>query len=56
MLSPAVMWILGVAVVLLPFVLAYAFHGNDRSDAEGRRVDRTWRGRSLLPGHDNFQP
>ena len=49
MLEPAVMWILGAAIVLLPFAITYALNGTNQSDSRGRRVSRRWRGRSLLP-------
>lgn len=49
MLSPAVMWIIGAAIVLLPFVITYALNGTHQSDSRGRRVNRRWGGRSLLP-------
>lgn len=49
MLQPAVMWVLGIAIVLLPFILSYALNGTNQSDSHGRRVSRRWRGRSLLP-------
>jgi len=32
----------GVAVFALPFVLAWAFNGDDRTDSRGRRISRRW--------------
>lgn len=29
--------------VLVPYGLMLAFHGGDRADARGRRVNRAWR-------------
>ena len=49
MLDPAVMWVIGVAIVLLPFVLTYVFNGRNQADSRGRRINRRWQGRSLLP-------
>lgn len=34
-----------VAAVAVPLLLAAAFHGADRVDARGRRVNRAWRAR-----------
>lgn len=47
MLDPTAMWIIGVTLVLLPFVLTLVFNGTHQSDARGRRVSRRWRGRDL---------
>lgn len=49
MLDPVVMWVLGTAIVLLPIVLSYVFHGTNQADARGVRISRRWRGRSLRP-------
>ncbi|WP_370324935.1 hypothetical protein [Euzebya sp.] len=49
MLPPVVMWVIGIAIVLLPFVIGYATHGTNQADARGRRVSRRWRGRNLVP-------
>jgi hypothetical protein len=38
----AVMVAVGVGVFLLPFVLAWLFNGEDRSDSRGRRLSRRW--------------
>jgi hypothetical protein len=46
-LDPAAMWIIGIAVTVLPFVLAYAFHGTEQADSRGRKINTKWRGRSL---------
>lgn len=32
-----------VVIVVLPFVLMAVFHGPERADSRGRRIDRTWR-------------
>lgn len=48
MLDPALMWIIGTAIVLLPFVLTYVLNGTNQADSRGRRVSRRWRGHSLL--------
>lgn len=50
------MWILGIAIVLLPFVLTYALNGTNQSDARGDRISRDWRGHSLLPGAEPNGP
>ncbi len=47
MIDPAVLWVLGIAIVALPIVLTYAFHGTNQADARGRRLSRRWRGRPL---------
>ncbi len=47
MLSETAMWIIGAVIVLLPFVLTIALNGTNQSDARGRRVSRSWRGRDL---------
>lgn len=47
MLDPTVMWVIGIVLVLLPFVLTLALNGTNQSDARGRRVSRRWRGRDL---------
>jgi hypothetical protein len=47
-LHPAVMWLIGSAIVLLPFVVTYALNGRNQSDSRGRRINRRWQGRSLL--------
>jgi hypothetical protein len=49
MLDPAVMWTIAVAIALLPFAVTYTLNGTHQSDARGRRVDRRWQGRSLVP-------
>lgn len=49
MLAPAVMWILGIAIIALPFVITYTLNGTNQSDSRGRRISRRWRGHSLLP-------
>ncbi|MEO2104348.1 MAG: hypothetical protein ABGZ36_01765 [Actinomycetota bacterium] len=48
MLDPAVMWIIGAILVLLPLVLTLSLNGTNQSDVRGRRVSRRWRGKSLL--------
>ncbi|MEE8600182.1 hypothetical protein [Euzebya tangerina] len=48
MLDPAIMWIIGTVIVLLPFVLTYVFHSRNQSDSRGRRVNRRWQGHSLI--------
>lgn len=48
MLDPAVMWIIAIVVVLLPFAVTYTLNGRNQSDSEGRRVNRRWQGRSLI--------
>ena len=45
MLDPAVMWIIGAILLLLPLVLTLALNGTNQSDV---RVSRRWRGKSLL--------
>ena len=47
MLDASVMWIIGTAIVLLPFVLMLVFNQTHQSDSRGRRVNRTWQGRNL---------
>lgn len=37
-----VMVVVAVVVVALPFVLMYAFNGDDRSDSRGRRISSRW--------------
>lgn len=49
MLDPAAMWILGIIIVVLPFVLSWAMHGTNQVDSQGRALRRRWRGRSLVP-------
>lgn len=49
MLEPAVMWVLGAVIVLLPFAITYTLNGTNQSDSRGRRISRRWQGRSLLP-------
>jgi uncharacterized membrane protein len=39
------MWVITAIVLVLPFVLMYAFNGRDRTDARGRRLDASWRAR-----------
>ncbi len=48
MLDPAVMWIIGIAIVLLPFVVTYTMNGTNQSDARGRRVNLKWKGKNLV--------
>ncbi|CAN5260126.1 hypothetical protein BH23ACT9_BH23ACT9_30810 [soil metagenome] len=48
MLDPAVPWIIGSAIVLLPFIVTYTLNGRNQSDSRGRRVNRKWQGRSLV--------
>lgn len=50
------MWVLGIAITLLPFVLSYALNGTNQSDARGNRISRSWRGHSLLPGAGPNRP
>jgi hypothetical protein len=44
------MWVVGLGVAALPFVLMVAFHGADAADSRGRRTDRTWRVRNPSRG------
>lgn len=41
------MWVIVVAAAVLglavPYGLMWAFHGPNRADARGRRVDHSWR-------------
>lgn len=41
------MWVIvliaAVLAVLVPYGLMWAFHGPNRADARGRRVDHAWR-------------
>ena len=37
-----VMVVVAVVVFALPFVLMYAFNGDDRTDSRGRRISRRW--------------
>ena len=36
------MWTIATVVVVLPFVLMFAFNGTDEADARGRRISRRW--------------
>jgi hypothetical protein len=36
------MWVLAVALFVLPLVLMVAFNGDDRADSRGRRISRRW--------------
>jgi len=36
------MVVIAAVVVALPFVLAVALNGRDRTDSRGRRVNRSW--------------
>ncbi len=36
------MVVVAVVVVALPFVLMFAFNGEDRADSRGRRISRRW--------------
>ena len=47
MLEPAVLWVVGIALVVLPFVLSVLFNGTHQADSRGRRIRRTWTGRPL---------
>lgn len=38
-----VMVVVAIVVAGLPFVLAWGFNGEDRSDSRGRRISRRWR-------------
>lgn len=40
-----VMWLVAVAVVVLPLALMAIFHGADVADSRGRRISRRWRRR-----------
>jgi hypothetical protein len=40
--STTVMVVVALIVFALPFVLAYAFNGDDRADSRGRRVSSRW--------------
>lgn len=42
-MEPWLMWLVGVGVAALPFLLMAAFHGTDTADSRGRRTDRRWR-------------
>ena len=45
MLSTTAMWIIGAVILLLPFALTQLLNGTTQSDARGRRISRSWRGR-----------
>lgn len=47
MLDVSVMWVIGIVLTLLPFVLTLVFHGTNQSDARGRRISTRWRGKKL---------
>lgn len=42
-MQPWLMWLLGVAIAALPFLLMVAFHGPDTTDSRGRRTHPAWR-------------
>lgn len=42
-MQPWTMWVVGIAVAALPFVLMALFHGPHTVDSRGRPTDRTWR-------------
>jgi hypothetical protein len=37
------MWLLGLAIVALPFLLMIAFNRRELADSRGRRMDHRWR-------------
>jgi hypothetical protein len=41
-MDSTVMWVVGVVVFVLPFVLMVAFNGENRADSRGRRLNRRW--------------
>lgn len=47
MLDPAAFWIIGITLVVLPFVLSYTMNGRDQADPRGRRMRTQWVARSL---------
>lgn len=42
-MSVVAMAVIAFVIVALPFVLAVALNGRDRTDSRGRRLDRRWR-------------
>lgn len=36
------MWVVGIALFLLPILLAIAFNGENRADSRGRRLSARW--------------
>lgn len=38
-----VMWVVGVGVALLPFLLLMVFNAGDTADSRGRRQRATWK-------------
>ncbi len=48
MIDPAVLWVLGIAIVLVPFVVTYTMNGRNQSDSRGRRISRRWSGKNLV--------
>ena len=41
-MSTIVMLLLGGGIVLLPFILLYAWNGRERADSRGRPIPRRW--------------
>jgi hypothetical protein len=45
MMTIWVMWLVAVAVLVLPLALMLIFHGQDVADSRGRRISTRWRRR-----------